>query len=198
MKQVFQQTWWDKNLQTKLEEFKGWVGDHTEEAKVYVRKHVEANNYKSIVDCGCGPATEFFGYKEDEYNIEYLGVDSSNFLIEHNSSRGVPMTYSSIEDIQLPDSSYEVAFSRAVCEHLPTYKNAISELIRVASKEAINVWFIKPDTEEEKIVYDKENNLYHNKYNKNEVEELLKSNTKVKSWRWEEINNKESVLFIQV
>lgn len=198
MEETFKQTWWDKNLSQKFDEFKGWVGDFKSESKVFVRNYVKTKNYESIVDCGCGPATEFFGYKHDGYDINYLGVDSSTFIHNHITNNGVPAILSPIEKIELPDSSFDVSFSRHVMEHLPTFRFGLSELIRLANKEAINVWFIKPDSLEEKINYDGKENLFHNKYNRNDVETLLITNNKVASWRWEDVNDKEIALFIQV
>lgn len=196
--ELFKQTWWDKNLSEKFDEFKGWVGDFKAVSKVALRKYVSSKGFESIVDCGCGPATEYFGYKSDGYNINYMGVDSSEFIVDYVSKHGVPVTHSPIEKIDLPDSSYDVAYSRHVMEHLPTFRYGLSELIRLAKKEAINIWFIKPDQDPEKINYDIKENLFHNKYNKNDVEEFLKTIPKVKSWRWEEINHQENVLIIEV
>lgn len=194
MTERFQQTWWDKNLAQKMGEFKSWVGDFNAESKVFVRNLVKTSGHKSIVDFGCGPATEYFGYKADGYDINYLGVDSSWVLYSHITSQGVPAIHSPVEEVALPDSSFDVAFSRHVLEHLPTYKECLSEMIRVGKKQVLNVFFIEPTLEPEKIDFYPPDQLYHNRYNKQDVIDFCKANPKVAEVTWTHINNKECLL----
>lgn len=192
----FKQTWWDLNLQSKMETFKSWIGDYNAESKVFIREYVKNNNYSSLADFGCGVATEFFGYKNDNYNIKYLGIDSSVILNKKNIELNVPMLLSDVNKTELNDNEYEVSFSRHVLEHQPTYKDSLTEMIRVASKEVIHVFFIKP--EKELINYDLNLNLYHNTYDKSEIEKFCFDNKKVKNIKWIDINNKECSLHIKL
>jgi SAM-dependent methyltransferase len=193
---AFKQTWWDEHLKTRFEDFTGWVGDFTAESKVAMRKYIASKNYASILDCGCGPATEYFGYKADGYDIYYMGLDSSKFIIEFVKGRGVPILEGHIEEMpHVPSNAYDVAFSRHVLEHLPTFRLALGELIRVGREEAIHVFFIKPGDERE-IKYDEAENLYHNRYKKEDIEDFLRSHKKVTEWRWEDINDNECALFV--
>jgi ubiquinone/menaquinone biosynthesis C-methylase UbiE len=196
MSERFKQTWWDKNLGQKFGEFKNWIGDSNAESKVFVRKYVADQGHKSLVDFGCGPATEFFGYKNDGYDINYTGVDSSWVLYSHITSQGVPSLYSPVEEVPLPSSSADVAFSRHVLEHLPTFRECLGEMIRIGKKEVINVFFIEPTEEAEKIDFYEPDQLYHNRYNKGDVEAFVNSNPKVESFRWVRITTKEVGLFI--
>lgn len=197
-KERFKQTWWDTNLSKKFEEFKTWIGDFNVHSKVFVRNYVKGKGFKSIVDFGCGPATEFFGYKNDNYPITYIGVDSSEVLNRFITSQGVTALLAEVEEVPLPDSCTDVAFSRHVLEHLPTFKLALGEMIRVADKEVINVFFIPPTDEPEKIDFYAPDQLYHNRYNRKDIENFCNSNPKVKSLRWEKINEKEEVLFLEM
>lgn len=194
----FKQTWWDNNLKNKFSEFAGWVGDYNAESKIFVRNYIRKRGFKTLVDCGCGPATEFFGYKNDGYDIQYLGVDSSEFLIDLLKKKEVPVIKCSIDKIDLEDSSYEVAFSRHVLEHQPEFTAGLSEFIRIAKKEVVNVFFIKPTTEYQKIDYDPRENLFHNRYNLNDIEWFLSNNSKVSSWEWMNVNSSECVLVVKL
>lgn len=198
MTERFEQTWWDKNLGQKFGEFKQWIGDFNAESKVYVRKYVASKGYKSLVDFGCGPATEYFGYKNDGYDIHYMGVDSSWVLYSHTTSQGVPVLHAPVEEVPLPDASIEVAFSRHVLEHLPRFQDALGEMIRVGQKEVINIFFIEPTAEPEKIDFYEPDQLYHNRYNKEQIETFCRSFAKVKDLRWERVNDKEVVLFLEL
>jgi len=198
MTERFNQTWWDKNLGQKFGEFKNWIGDFNAESKVFVRNHVRQQGYKTLADFGCGPATEYFGYKNDGYEIHYMGIDSSWVLYSHATSQGVPVLHSAVEEVPVPDSSFDVSFSRHVLEHLPTFRECLGEMIRTGKKEVINIFFIEPTEEAEKIDFFVPDQLYHNRYNKKDIESFCLANPKVLSLRWERVNTKETVLFLSL
>ena len=194
-----EQTWWDKNLTNPqmIDTFKEWIGTQNAQSKVFIRKYISSKNYTSLIDIGCGVATEFEGYKSDRYPIEYVGVDSCKTLVQSNIHRGVPMIEANCENIPVKDNSYDVAFSRHVLEHQPSYKGTISEMIRIARKEAIHVFFIIPNVIE-KINYNPLDNLYHNTYSRSDIEQFLFQNKKVRSFEWKYISDKEWSLHIFV
>lgn len=180
-------SWWNKNVETRIEDFKAWIGDANQPSKIYCRKYITNKKYKSMIDCGCGLATDYFGMVNDGRQIAYMGLDSCKYLVNLNTERGVPMIEAELEEeLPVADNAYEVSYCREVLEHLSYYENIINELIRIASKEVIIVFFIKPD-DEEKINYWEEEDLYHNKYNKSKLESFIMSNPKVKGVLWKDI-----------
>lgn len=180
---AFVQTWWDEHLEKRFSEFESWVGPSGSVSKVYFRLHVKDKGYKSLIDLGCGNATEFFAYKETYPELVYQGIDSSVFLYKRNTGMGIPMLLSEACNVPLPDSSSEVVFSRHVLEHQPTFKPVLTEMIRLASKEAIHVFFLIPG-HGEIINYDPHQNLFHNVYDKEEIEEFLKNHKDVETFSW--------------
>lgn len=199
MSELKRSDWWNKHVKDRFDEFNNWLGDHDQITKAWCRKYIASQGYKSIVDIGSGAASEYYGYKHDQYDIDYTGLDSCKHLIEFNQGKGIKMVEGNLEDpLPLLDNSYEVVYCRGVLEHLTNYKIAINEFIRSAEKEVVIGWFIKPGNEEDQINYWEEEGLYHNKYNKQKIEELLKNNTKVKSFNWHEINDQENVLLIKL
>ena len=190
-------SWWNKNAEQSLNTFKSWVGDYNDPVKVFCRKYVIDKGYKQLIDCGCGVATEYFGYKNDNYEIDYTGLDSCNFFVEKNRNLGIKMIHSELESVlPINNSSFEVVFCRGVLEHLSYYELALQEFIRIGKSEVMVVFFIKPSGEDDKIDYWEEQDLYHNTYNKNKIEEKLLNNKKVDSFYWEDINEKENILHI--
>lgn len=190
-------TWWNNNVENRFSDFEGWIGDHEQPTKLFCRKYVAAMGYKSIVDCGCGLATEYFGYQNDKYNIDYTGLDSCIYLIDRNRQLGIRMIEAELEiDLPLEDNAYECVYGRGVIEHLSYYEKTINEFIRTAEKEVLIGWFIKPDDDEDKIDYWVEEDLYHNKYNKLKLETFILSNPKVENIFWDDVNEKENVLHI--
>lgn len=182
-------SWWNNNAKERINDFKVWTGDLNQPSKIYFRQHVINNNYKSMIDCGCGLAEDFFGFQQDQYQIEYTGLDSCKFFIETNLSKNIKMVDAELDgNLPLSDNSYDCVYCREVLEHLPHYKNAISELIRIAKKEVIIVFFIPPGDSED-INYWQEQDLYHNKYSILDMENYLLKNSKVKGFFWKDIDD---------
>jgi ubiquinone/menaquinone biosynthesis C-methylase UbiE len=194
----FKQTWWDDNLDNKFDEFISWVGGSDSTSKVVFRKYVKEMGYKSLIDLGCGNATEFFAYMDEYPELVYTGIDSSSFLYQKNVSNGVNMILAQGEETGLDDNYSDVVFSRHVLEHQPNFKPILSEMIRLSKKEAIHVFFIIPGDNDEHIGYDSSQNLYHNRYNKSEIEKFIYSKEKVRSHSWIPISDSECAISIQM
>lgn len=190
-------SWWNKNVEKRMEDFKSWIEDHNEPSKKYCRKYVADKNYRQIIDCGSGLASEYFGYINDNYSINYTGLDSCKYLIELNANKGINMIEAELNnELPLEDGSYECVYCREVIEHLPYYETAINNMIRIGNKEVIICWFIKPAEVPDDINYWKEEDLYHNKYNLEKLEKFILSNPKVSSISWKDISDKKNVLHI--
>lgn len=192
---VFIQTWWDANLATRFEEFESWVGPSGSASKAFFRLYIKDKGYKSLLDLGCGNATEFEAYQDDYPEMEYLGVDSSKYLYNLNTSKGIPMILSEAHNVPLKDGDYEVVFSRHVLEHQPTFKPVLNEMIRIAEKEAIHVFFLIPG-HGEIINYDEAQNLFHNVYDRKEIEEFLATHDDVIAFSWIPITSQEEAISI--
>ena len=196
-------SWWDKNVDARMHEFEEWIGDPSSTSKVLVRKHVAGKQYKSIIDCGCGLCSEYYGYKNENIQIQYIGLDSCEKLVEKSIENGIDVKFGSIEEIPLSDNDVEVAFARHVLEHIFGYEKALSEMIRVASKEVIVVFFIPPIDQipaaSDYFKFDVVEEIWHNQYQKARLEQFVLNNPKVASISWEEMpETKESVLHIEI
>lgn len=197
MTKLFEQTWWNNNLNIpqKFNEYLGWLGDEDADSRVFIRENIKDLEIRSIADFGCGPCVEYTALTSEGYDFNYLGIDSCIHLKELNESKNINFLNAPVEKTGLEDSSYELSYARHVFEHLPTYKDALSEMIRVASKYVVHIFFIKP-SDTENINYWEEENLYHNHYIKKDIEKYLKKNSKVKSFEWMDITDKENALVI--
>jgi len=185
---TLKQTWWDENLPTMYGTFCEWVGDSKAESKIYFRNFLKENDFSTIIDIGCGPATEYEGFKQDGIEIEYIGVDSSEYLYGANTTRNIPMILADAHNIPVPDSSYEIAFSRHLLEHQPDFRPLLDEMVRVGSKLATHIFFIKP-SDKENIDFNPDLNLYHNTYEKHTIEAHLRKNPKVVKVEWRDITD---------
>lgn len=187
--------WWDNN--TTEEQMLEWVGDYNAKTKKIAREHIKSRGYKSILDCGAGLCSEYDGYKKDGYDIDYKAIDTCDKFVKIASNRGINIKNCSIEDIRhFNQASVDVVYIRHILEHLNSAYNAISESIRVAKKEVLIIFFIKPhDTYEIKRTG---NGIPHNIYNKQEVEKRIKEFPRVDHIEWEEIDKNEIILHIWI
>jgi SAM-dependent methyltransferase len=183
----FKQTWWDTTIKEKESGFLYGIGKSDAISKIFSRQYVKSKGYRSIIDLGCGPATEFFAYKDEGYEINYLGIDSSQYLFKINLERGVPMLLSRAESVHLPQNSYEIVYSRHVLEHQPFFEPILEEMIRLAEKEATHVFFFKPGENPKFSHFNEEENLWHSTYNKKEIENFLEQHPKVDFFFWEDV-----------
>lgn len=189
------QTWWDKEIKNQFEDFKSWVGSPSAYTKAWARKFILSNKYKSVIDIGCGMCDDYFLYKDTE--IHWQGVDGSEFLVNRAIGEDIPVSNFQADDIILADSTYDVSYSRHVLEHQAKFNPVLNEMIRLADQVVINIFFIKP-RDKEIINYNSDNNLYHNTYDKKEIESFLESHPKVRSYSWEEITEIENALIINL
>lgn len=197
-KEIYEE-WWDHCLDNTvpMQTFAGWIGDANSPSRVAMRKTVVARNYKSLLDIPSGLCIDFFGLKQDKIAIKYSGVDICKKLVDMTRALGVDVMHGSIEKIPHKASKFDIVYSRHILEHLPYYETAVNELIRVAKKEVLIVFFIKLGLED---IYNyniaDDHYIYHNCYSKEKFEKFVKSNKKVASLEWETVNEKEEIVHI--
>jgi ubiquinone/menaquinone biosynthesis C-methylase UbiE len=191
--------WWEENLdkEVSLEVFQNWLGDVDSPSRLEMRRHVLRMGYESIVDIPCGLCIDYSGFKKDGISIDYLGIDITPKLVGIAQKKNINAIQGSIENIPKSDSSFDMAYARHILEHLDDYRLALFELIRVAKKEVFITFFIQPKEGENNIDLALCNHqyLYHNTYNKREIESCLESHEKVKRYEWQDLG-KEVILHI--
>lgn len=192
--------WWDANTESMGQYFEQWFGDCNSSSRVLARKYIKREQYRTILDIACSLGTEFVGLQQDGMSIAYLGMDISPKLVELAQKKHIPAIQGSIENIPCDDSSFDICYARHILEHLPYYEKAINELIRVAKKEVLIVFFIKPNDAMDTFTVNLDHNhlLYANHYNRDKLEYFVDCNAKVKTVKWEDVDEKEAILHIYV
>lgn len=202
MKTILEQTWWDENLNSRMEEFLNWIGASSAESKVYFRNFLKTSplEFKNCLDVGCGPATEYFGFKEDGIILEYTGVDSSKILNDLNRKKGIPMIMAEAHSIPANEAEYDLVFSRHVLEHQLNFEPILAEMIRIGKKLVVHIFFIKPSELSQEFIWTdlQKDNLYHNRYNIQDMETFLHTHPKVKKFTWHDINKQENMIAIEL
>lgn len=190
--------WWEQCIgeDISIKTFTDWLGGINAATRVAMRKHVRDMGYTSILDVPCGVCADYYGFKQDGMKISYQGLDITPKLVAFNTAKNIPVTHGSIENIPYTDEQYDMCYARHILEHLEGYEKALLELIRVARKEVFVTFFINPDSNTEmNLEFYNGNLLYHNKYNKNEIEKFVVKHPKVQSIEWVDMGS-ETILHI--
>jgi SAM-dependent methyltransferase len=189
-----EQTYWNNHLSEEHYNnvFTQWVGDCDATSKLYVYEHLSNNNYASIIDLGCGDASIYQGIQKRNISIDYTGVDTCKFFINLCKRQNINVIDSDIRNVSTAvNASYDFVLGRHVLEHQDNFHELVEEMIRLAKKEVVCIFFIKPDlTSEETVInYEKETNLYHNTYSYSLITQFLTEHPRVSSFHLESIPN---------
>jgi len=194
-----EQTFWNNFMRNEtMNTFTNWVGNFDAESKMYFYNYIKNKDYKTLLDIGCGDATIYDGLKNSNINIEYTGADSCDFFVNQGRHKNLNILNTDIRKIDTDDSSYDIVFARHIVEHQPDFETLFTEMIRIAKKECVHIFFIKPIIGDTIINYDNKSDLYHNTFAHLKISEFLKNNPKVKNFEFKDINDAESMLIMNL
>jgi ubiquinone/menaquinone biosynthesis C-methylase UbiE len=185
---------WEYKTKDKknLDEFANWWGNEGATSRVLARLHIIHKDYKSMLDVGCGFCTDFDALRRSIPGLEYKAIDISSNFVAAAVAKGICAEVARVQQIPYADCSIELVYARHLLEHLDAYEQALQEMVRVAGKEVMIVFFIAPDQNS----YDKPGMIniggyatYQNKYSRSKMESFLKSLPKVKSFSWQDLKN---------
>lgn len=136
---------WQDNF--TMEDIQKWCGEHSKPWKVSIRKHIQDNGYKSVLDVGAGACSEYYGFKDDAYEISYAATEITPKYVEAATKEGIDITLSDMKKLPFPDNQFDCCICSDVMTHQLEYEESIGEMLRVARKEVI-ITFFKPFLED--------------------------------------------------
>lgn len=111
----------------------------------------------TVVDAACGTCVNWEVFKNMGVACRYIGVDrTKGMLAEANRRYGdeIETREGYVQELPLGDGEADIVIMRHIMEHLEDgYRAAITEGLRVASKELVVVFFLNP-SELDVDVYD--------------------------------------------
>ena len=169
--------WWENNLNAESgwAELEGWLETSEIKSREYIFDFIEKNNIKDVLEIGPGVFIDHRLFFSRNTDISYKCADITTQIVDRGKNMGIESYHCDIQKTELDDSNFELVYCRHVFEHLPEFNKALEEMLRIAKKYVIVVfWMLNDDTEEENIIsYDERLGLYHNKYSKKKIYSYL-------------------------
>ena len=132
---------WEKEVSN--DQMQAWCGNPNSPYKKETRSHIISRGYESILDAGAGTCSEYFGFLESGYQIEYTATDITPKFVEFAVSKGINAIAAPLESQPFEDNSFDCCICLDVFNHQKDPRPALLELLRVARKEVI-ISFFKP------------------------------------------------------
>ena len=134
-------SFWNQNC--SIAQMQKWCGNHEIDWKKEIRKIIMDKKYESILDCGAGVFSEYFGFKNDGYDITYEATEITEKFIKYGRENGITVNHYAIDCMDFKDNSFDCILCYDVLNHQTDYRTELVELIRIAKKEII-ISFFKP------------------------------------------------------
>ena len=130
-----------------MDDIENWCGNHNLQWKRNIRDRIKQKKYSSVLDVGAGTCSEYYGFKNDNYEISYTATDITQKYVEYSRNKGIHIVQSDMENMPFDDESFDCCICSDVMTHQLDYRKSIIELLRVAKKEVI-ITFFKPFLED--------------------------------------------------
>jgi ubiquinone/menaquinone biosynthesis C-methylase UbiE len=108
----------------------------------FVKPYIKSHAF--ILDCGCGPGSITVGFAQMVPNGSVIGVDVESKQFENSKALANKLSlknisYQEADICQLPfaDNTFDVVFANATLSHIPSFKKAIEEMIRVTKVNGV-------------------------------------------------------------
>ncbi len=200
---VLDNKWWEKainNHPAVIHDLATWWGNENAPSRLSARRHMRAQHYHSVLDVGCGFATDYTGFLRDGTSITYTGIDITPQLVERAKQTGATVMQGDAQHLPFfENEQFDVCYARHLLEHALQPKPLFEELIRVAKKEVLITFFIKPvaaNYDSFSPSFELGAFLNYNTFSRPALEEFLRKNTRVQTLVWEEVDSREALLHI--
>jgi malonyl-CoA O-methyltransferase len=104
--------------------------DENDGRYIFIENELRKNNYKKVIDIGCGKGRFIGRLKERNFDIEAYGVDISEEILKSVTSN-IETRCGSLLKIPYPDDTFDLSFCIEALEHAVFIEGAIQEMVRV-------------------------------------------------------------------
>ena len=185
--------WWQDNLPARSEEFAGWLlnSDFSSRRAIgALGQSLHSGNDRErvkVLECGPGVYHDALTVWDHLEYVAYRAIDVTPRIVDLGLSHGYPVYEGSIEDIPFLRDEFDLVYCRHVLEHLPSYRQALWEMCRVAKRKAAAIlWRLDTEAEEDVILYNTVRDVpdtYHNMYSQKAISRYLDSHGIEHEWQ---------------
>ena len=173
--------WWTENQEPVGEGFLDYNKDKP--ARHYCRglitKWAEAGEIKSVLEIAFGGLHEYRAMraKLHELNVPYSGIDWTEQFVAHAQKEFPECQWNQGDIVRgVASEGADLIYSQHMLEHLPALEPAFSNMLRLARKTLINIFFIPPKPFANYEVVNWEHYpLYHNTYSIGHIEKICRA-----------------------
>ena len=137
--------------------------------------------------------------RQFELRTEYArSLNKDEPHIRNAINKGINCIQGSANNIPFEDSTFEVVHCRHVIKHMEDFAKPINEMIRVSKYLVLISFFIEPlESGQSQYSLDNEGTeyeIYHNRYSKKNINEILIKNPKVKKFKYSKLPDPSKTL----
>ncbi len=173
--------WWAENDQPTGEAFLDWNKDMPSRhlARKLIADWAARGEIQSVLEIAFGGLHEYRAMRSQlkEMNISYSGVDFTEHFVRHAQSEFPECRWTQGDAVRgfIADAA-DVVYSQHMLEHVPGLEPAFSNMLRLARKKLINIFFIPPKPFPNYDVVNWEKfPRYHNTYAIGHIETICRS-----------------------
>lgn len=181
-------TWWDNNWH-RLTDITHWLETSDPLSRQYIYDLVKDRGFKTILEAGPGL---FADAKKLKRIADYEAIDQTEQVVSLGKKKRIRTVKASIEEMPYKDGAFQIVYARHVVEHLPDFRDALREMIRVAEKCVVLVFFLL-DEHSEWSKLSKHDDLHQNTYSQKEINAYLDKQGVQYEWTGE--NDKVLTIF---
>ncbi len=162
--------WWEANHVTRGNDLARWLWESDRSSREAVGAIADrlCRDRLTVLECGPGVYVDAEMIWQDRPEVAYQAIDVTPAIVAAGTAKGFAVQLGSVEAIPLPDRSVDLVYCRHVLEHLPSYRQALTEMMRVASSVAVAVlWRLDVEAEADVILWNTVEDVpdtFHNMY----------------------------------
>ncbi|GEM_PF-7070634 len=134
--------YWRDAAPKNLAALEDHLGNPEDPERKLIRRILSDKKSTTLLDAGCGSATELRGYRINGLAIEYTGLDRQSAMFDFarknfSTDQQAHFVEGDINNLPFKDGSFDTVLLKHVLEHQQFYEGAVEEAIRVAKKTVV-------------------------------------------------------------
>lgn len=181
-------SWWADNGQHVGEKFLDWNKDMPSRhlARKLITDWAAAGEIQSVLEIAFGGVHEYRAMRDRlrELNVSYFGIDWTDQFVAQAQTEFPEGRWMQGDIVRgLSADPADVVYSQHMLEHVPALEPAFSNMLRLARKKLINIFFIPPKPFPNYDVVNWEKfPKYHNTYGIGHIEKICQSHDFTCKW----------------